>query len=240
MEHIDNKADESSVNTDCQGHRKRLKERFDRSGLSGFADHEILELLLFYVIPRKDTKGISKDLLKTFGNLQGVFSAKHEHIVKIPGLGNEAARIIHLFRDLSQLILQRKIVQKAPVISEASDLIRYLIGTMSNLAEEQFRVVFVDHANAILKDEVLSLGIEDQTAVYPRQVMKRALALHATGIIVTHNHPTGNLSPSSADRKITQALIAAAATLDIRFLDHIIIGQEGKGYFSFREKGLLP
>ncbi|MEW6709739.1 MAG: DNA repair protein RadC [Candidatus Riflebacteria bacterium] len=224
---------------DNQGHRKRLRQRFDASGLDSFADHEILEFLLFFVIAQKDTKVVAKKLLAEFGSLEGVFSAPVDHLKKVAGVGESSARLIRFFRDVSQRISKRKAFADQPVISSASSLIDYLGTAMANLPEEQFRVIFLDNSNRILKDEVLSEGVEDQTAVYPRKVVKRALMLNATGIIVVHNHPTGQLTPSNADRNITKALVTAAESLDLRFLDHIIVGREGKGYFSFRENGLI-
>ncbi len=224
---------------DNSGHRERLKQRFDHTGLSGFSDHEVLELLLFFVIPRKDTKGLAKQLIKEFGSLEAVFAANHDSLMKIKGVGENTARLIRFFREASQFAVKRKAFGEAPIISSASALIDYLGATMANLPEEQFRVIFFDNSNRILKDEILSEGIEDQTAVYPRKVVKRALMINATGFIVVHNHPTGQLNPSNADRNITRALLAAAESLDLRLLDHIIVGREGKGYFSFRENGLL-
>ena len=221
------------------GHRSRVKERFDNTGLKGFADHEILEMILFYAIKRADTKPAAKRLLHEFGSLEAVFAASTERLRRVRGVGHASARIIKLVWELGALGLRRKAYGDKPRISSASALVNYLGGVMANLPEEQFRVVFVDNSNAVLKDETLSKGIEDQTAVYPRKVMKRALSLHATGIIVAHNHPTGQLIPSTADKNITRALVNASEALDIRFLDHIILGREGKGYFSFRENGLI-
>jgi DNA repair protein RadC len=228
-----------SAAPDYLGHHARLKERFDTSGFTGFADHETLEILLFFVYQRRDTKPIAKALLKAFGSLENVFAAKREHLVEIRGVGPAGARLIHLVRALYERVMKARVHGSAPIISSISDLMKYLGATMANLGEEQFRVIFVDHANTILQDEVLSQGVEDQTAVYPKQVMRRALALHATGILVVHNHPSGLVNPSQADRDITRALKNAAQTLEIRLLDHLIIGREGKGYFSFRENGLL-
>ena len=142
-------------------------------------------------------------------------------------------------REVSILLSRRRALSVDVCISNGSDLIRYLGTAMENLPEEQLRVIFVNNANRIIKDEVLSRGVEDQTAVFPRQIMKRAMTLHATGIIVVHNHPTGQLRPSNADLVITRSLIAAADALAIRMLDHVIVGSEEKGYFSFRENGLL-
>jgi DNA repair protein RadC len=224
---------------DNSGHRERLRARFDSTGLDGFADHEILEFVLFMVIPRQDTKPVAKRLLKEFGSLEAVFAASAETLVKVKGVGDKSARFLTLVREVSKLMAKRKAFGSMPVISSASALMEYLGTTMANLPEEQFRVIFFDNSNRIIKDEVLSHGIEDQTAVYPRKVVKRALLLNSTGIIVVHNHPTGQLTPSNADRNITRALVAAAESLDLRFLDHIIVGREGKGYFSFRENGLL-
>jgi DNA repair protein RadC len=224
---------------DNSGHRERLKQRFDHTGLTGFSDHEVLEFLLFFVIPRKDTKALAKSLIQEFGSLEAVFVANQESLTKIKGVGENTARLIRFFREASQYAVKRKAFGEAPIISSASALLDYLGATMANLPEEQFRVIFFDNSNRILKDEILSEGIEDQTAVYPRKVVKRALMLNATGFIVVHNHPTGQLNPSNADRNITRALLAAAESLDLRLLDHIIVGREGKGYFSFRENGLL-
>lgn len=224
---------------DHSGHRERLKCRFDQTGLDGFSEHEILELLLFFCIPRKDTKAIAKTLLKEFGSFAGVFAASAESLQKVKGVGENSARLIRFFSETSKLSIRRKAFAELPVISSASALMEYLGATMANLPEEQLRVIFLDNSNRILKDEVLSEGIEDQTAVYPRKVVKRALMLNSTGIIVVHNHPTGQLNPSNADRNITRALQSAAESLDLRLLDHVIVGREGKGYFSFRENGLL-
>ncbi len=221
------------------GHRKRIYERFDLAGIDGFSDHEILEMLLFFVFKQIDTKPIAKALLAEFGCLEKVFAADAEQICRIDGLGPSASRLIVFMREIS-LVLGRRRAKSADVsIANGSDLIKYLGAAMENLPEEQLRVIFVNNANRIIKDEVLSRGVEDQTAVFPRQIMKRAMALHATGIIVVHNHPTGQLRPSNADLVITRSLVAAADALAIRMLDHVIVGSEEKGYFSFRENGLL-
>lgn len=132
-----------------------------------------------------------------------------------------------------------KIQNLKPIVSNSSALIEYLKLVMMTRETEQLRVIFVDNKNRIIKDEVISEGIESQTAVFPRQIMRRTLELFATGIIVVHNHPTGQLRPSNADLVITRALAAAAETLDVRMLDHVIIGMDQPGYFSFRENGLI-
>ncbi|MFZ2957577.1 MAG: DNA repair protein RadC [Candidatus Ozemobacteraceae bacterium] len=222
-----------------EGHRQRLRERYDQNGFGAFADHEILEFALTYIIPYSDVKPQAKALLKRFGDLPGVFAARRESLMEVAGIGPAAARFLQVMRDIAQIALKKMMIGRNPVLKSAADLITFLGAEMSNLPEEQFRVVFLDHANSVIKDETISHGTEEQTPVYPRKVMKRALALHATGIIVAHNHPTGQINPSRADLEITKNLAAASATLDIRFLDHLILGREGKGYFSFRENGLL-
>ena len=132
-----------------------------------------------------------------------------------------------------------KIQNLKPIVSNGSALIEYLKLVMMTRETEQLRVIFVDNANRIIKDEVINEGVEDQTAVFPRQIMRRTLELFATGIIVVHNHPTGQLRPSNADIAITRSLVAAADTLSVRMLDHVIIGMDDPGYFSFRENGLI-
>ncbi len=222
------------------GHRARLRARFDQAGLEAFADHEILELLLFYALPRVDTKPIAKALLRELGGLPEVFAAPPELLAGIPGLGQGGIRFLRVIQAVAGKVLQKKAFGATPLIAQASDLVAYLAGIMANLPVEEFRVVFLDNANRILKDESLSVGTETQTAVYPKQVMKRALALHATGLLVAHNHPSGAVRPSPADLELTRNLEAAARALDLRFIDHVILGREGSGYFSFREHGLLP
>lgn len=221
------------------GHRDRLRRRFDENGFDSFADHEVLEMLLFYSFARKDTKLIAKALLKEFGSLEKVFAADKAQLCNVSGVGPAAARLLGVLRSLMQRIGRNKLLDTTPAIASGSVLMTYLGSSMETLPEEQLRVIFVNNLNRVIKDEVISSGTEDQTAVYPRKIMKRAMALHATGIIVVHNHPTGQLRPSNADINITRALAAAANTLDLRLLDHVIVGREEKGYFSFRENGLL-
>lgn len=132
-----------------------------------------------------------------------------------------------------------KIHNLKPIISQSSALIEYLKLVMMTRETEQMRIIYVDNSNRIIKDEVISEGVEDQTAVFPRQIMRRTLELFATGIIVVHNHPTGQLRPSNADIVITRSLVAAADTLSVRMLDHVIIGMDQPGYFSFRENGMI-
>ncbi len=223
-----------------KGHWERLRKRYDEVGLPGLADHEVVELMLTYVMRQGDLKPLAKQILTRFHDLPGVFSARREALCEVDGVGEQIARFLHLVRDVGQLALKSRAVNWGSTLACPKDVVEYLRALLANLPEEEFIAIFVDHANRIIRYETISQGVEDQTAVYPRKVMKRALALHATGIAVAHNHPTGNPQPSPADREVTRNLAAAAATLEIRLLDHIIIGRDQQSYFSFRENGLLP
>lgn len=216
-----------------------MRQRFDRAGFAGFAEHEILEFLLTYAIPKVDVKPQAKALLARFKDLPGVFAARRNELQQVPGIGPYSARFLHALRDAAAHMLRQKAFGERKPVNNAAEVVEYLSAIMVNLPEERFHVVYFDQANVIISDETLSHGVEDQTAVYPRLVMKRALTHHATGFLVAHNHPSGHLTPSQADRDLTRALAAAADTLALRFLDHLILGREGKGYFSFRENGLL-
>ena len=209
------------------GHRERLRQRFDRAGFAGFAEHEILEFLLTYAIPKVDVKPRAKALLERFKDIPGVFAAQRRELMQIPGIGVYSARFLHALRALSVHVLRQKSFGERKPMASAAEAVEYLRAIMVNLPEERFHVVYFDQANVVVADETLSHGVEDQTAVYPRLVMKRVLHHHATGFLVAHNHPSGHLTPSQADRDITRALDAAAATLDLRFLDHLILGREG-------------
>ena len=243
------------------GHRARLRERFLQGGIEGFYEHEALELALFYTIERVDTKGFAKYLISEFGSIEKVFTANYDHLLmilkRIPKrcghpTANECEKTAFFIRyvgTLVGLVWRRKGAYKGKkvndIISDGDALIHYLESTMKDLNEEQFRVIFLNNSNRIIKDELLSSGTEDQTAVYPKKIMKRALEVNATGIIVVHNHPAGSLRPSNADINITKAIANASNILGIRFLDHLIIGNpmeqtnENKQYFSFVENGLL-
>lgn len=221
-----------------KNHRKRVFERFDTSGLSALSEHEKLEMLLFYTNKIKDTKPIAKLLLKEFGNIQEIFAATQDELCAIEGVGPASARLIKFIQQIS-LEAPRTRAYSTPVVSSPKMLIEYLLNAMGNLPTEQVRVVFLDTRNRVIKDEIISEGTENQTAVYPRKILKRALALHSTSIILVHNHPAGSIVPSGPDVQITRQIEKAADALGIILLDHIILGKEGEGYFSFRENGKL-
>jgi DNA repair protein RadC len=217
-------------------HRKRIKERFRTQGLEPFRPYEALELMLTYAIAQKDLKPLAKDLLERFGSFQHVLEAPVEQLTQVDGIGEHAALLIKLFRECSQYYL-RTTIKKLAVISSPVELVTYCKAAMAHLPDEQFRVVYLNAKNQVLADEVVQTGTVDQTAVYPRKIIELALQQNAVAIILVHNHPSGNPDPSVHDRNLTASIVSAAATVDIRVHDHIVIGRHG--YRSFREEGLL-
>ena len=217
-------------------HRKRIKERFRTQGLEPFREYEALELMLTYAIAQKDVKPLAKDLLKRFGSFQAVFEAPLEKLTQTDGIGEHAALLIKLFRDCAQYYL-RQSIRKRDIISSPADMVTYCKAAMAHLGDEQFRVIYLNAKNEILQDEIVQEGTVDQTAVYPRKIIEQALQKKAVALILVHNHPSGNPDPSVQDRQLTESIIAAAKTFDIRVHDHIVIGRSG--YRSFREEGLL-
>ena len=217
-------------------HRQRIKERFITQGLESFRDYEALELMLTYAIAQKDLKPLAKNLLDRFGSFQAVLEAPLEELTQVDGIGEHAALLIKLFRDCTQYYL-RKTILKRDIISSPADLVTYCTSAMAHLPDEQFRVVYLNAKNEIIKDEIVQEGTIDQTAVYPRKIIEQALQEKAVALILVHNHPSGNPEPSVQDRQLTAAIISAAGTMDIKVHDHIIIGRSG--YRSFREEGIL-
>jgi DNA repair protein RadC len=217
-------------------HRKRIKERFSSQGLVPFQPYEALELMLTYAIAQKDLKPLAKDLLKRFGSFQAVLEASVDDLQQVKGIGEHAALLIKLFRECSQYYL-RQTLNKRNIVSCPGDLVAYCTSAMAHLGDEQFRVVYLNAKNEIIKDEVVQEGTVDQTAVYPRKIIERALNENAVALILVHNHPSGNPDPSVHDRNLTASIVTAAATCDIRVHDLIVIGRHG--YRSFREEGLL-
>lgn len=217
-------------------HRARIKERFRTQGLEPFRDYEALELLLTYAIAQKDVKPLAKDLLTRFGSFQAVLEAPVEQLTHVHGMGDHAALLIKLFRECGQYYL-RETLGKRDIVSSPADLVAYCKSAMAHLGDEQFRVVYLNAKNEIIRDEVVQEGTVDQTAVYPRKIIERALHEKAVALILVHNHPSGNPEPSVHDRNLTSSIVSAAATFDIKVHDHIVIGRSG--YRSFREEGML-
>ncbi len=219
------------------GHRKRLRRRFLKTGGEGFEDYEIMELLLSFCIPRKDTKPLAKRVLSQFGSLPGVLDASFEDLKQIKGLGELSAVLIKVTRRLIELYMKEEIFNKEKRLSSPKEVVRYCRASMGGLKDEQFRAIYLNSQNQVIQEVVIQEGTVDQAVVYPRKVLEHALRLKATGVIIVHNHPSGTLQPSRSDIELTRRLKNTAAEMGIRILDHLIVTRAG--YFSFVENALL-
>ncbi len=218
------------------GHRERLRARYRDNGDTALADYEILELLLFRLIPRRDTKPIAKTLLERFGTLSGVFGAPAARLQEVSGIGESVALDLKLVATIAHRMVKSELRNKT-ILSSWSSVIEYCHAAMAHEPREQFRILFLDKKNALIADEVQGQGTIDHTPVYPREVVRRALELSATALILAHNHPSGDPTPSRADIEMTQLIVATAKPLGITVHDHIIIGREG--HASFRGLKLI-
>ncbi len=217
-------------------HRERLRERFLKTGFEGFREYEALELLLTWAIPRRDVKPIAKDLIKRFGSLKGVFDATSEELTEVRGIKDRTAAFIRSLKEFV-VLYQRSRLREGRRISSTGDLMDYLGSAMSGLKDEQFRGVFLNSKNEVIADEVIHEGTVNQSAVYPRKVMERALKNNATAVIFVHNHPGGQCKPSPQDIKLTRELQSIARSLQVTVHDHLIVCKDG--YFSFLERGMM-
>jgi DNA repair protein RadC len=216
------------------GHRERLRERFSEKGPEALADYELLEMFLFRSIPRIDTKPLAKTLLKRFGSVAEVLGAPEGLLREIKGVGPQVAADLKLVAALAHRFTRAEIKGRE-VLSSWDRLLDYCRAAMAFETREQFRILFLDKKNALIADEVLQEGTVDHTPVYPREVVKRALELSSSAIILVHNHPSGDPTPSKADIDMTKTIIETAKPLGIAVHDHIVIGK--KGHASM--KGLL-
>jgi DNA repair protein RadC len=218
------------------GHRERLRERFREAGAEAVSDYELLELVLFRAIPQRDVKPLAKELITKFGSFPEAISAPLTRLAEVKGLGDAAItelRIVHAAASR----LARGQVRKRPVLSSWPSVIDYCRTTMAFAEKEQFRVLFLDKRNQLIVDELQQVGTVDHTPVYPREVVKRALELSATALILVHNHPSGDPTPSHADIEMTQTIIKVAGPLGIAVHDHIVVGKDG--HASFRSLRLI-
>ena len=219
------------------GHRQRLRERFLTGGPAALADYELLELLLFPGKPRQDVKPLAKALLARFGSFSAVVNAEVPQLLAVPGLGEACAVALKAVQAGIERSLREDVMGK-PVISSWDKLLDYCGAAMGQLKTEQFRLLFLDRRNVLIADEVQQKGTVDHTPVYPREVVKRALELGASAIIMVHNHPSGDPTPSKADIEMTHAVIKAASALGVQLHDHLILGRGGN-HASFRTMGLI-
>ncbi|MDR3517107.1 MAG: DNA repair protein RadC [Azospirillaceae bacterium] len=217
-------------------HRTRLRARFLDTGPGGLQDYELLELLLFAAIPRRDVKPKAKALIATFGSLGGVVTASTERLRQEAGLSDHVIATLKVTAAIGVRMALGQIINR-PVLSSWDRLLDYCQTAMAHEATEQFRLLFLDRKNTLIADEVQQRGTVDHTPVYPREVVKRALELGASAVILVHNHPSGDPTPSRADIQITQEIVKAAAVLGIEVHDHLIIGR-GR-HVSFKSMGLM-
>jgi DNA repair protein RadC len=208
------------------GHRERLRERALAGGLAALPDYELLELFLFRSIPKKDVKPLAKQLLARFGSLGGVLGATAEELRTVKGVGEALALDLKLMHEAT-LRTARESVAKRPVISSWSALLAYVKAALAHEAREQFRVLFLDKKNQLIADEVMNRGTVDHAPVYPREVMRRALELSASAVILVHNHPSGDPTPSAADVDMTRQVADAGRPLRIAVHDHLIAARDG-------------
>ena len=208
------------------GHRQRLRERFHSAGPDALSDYELLEMALFASLPRRDTKPLAKSLLKKFGSFAEVMHAPEVRLREIEGIGDASINQIKLIAAAATRIAKGELRQRT-LLSSWNDVIGYCRTSMAFADKEQFRLLFLDKRNQLIADEVQQVGTVDHTPVYPREVIKRALELSATAIILVHNHPSGDPSPSQADIQMTRAIIEIATPLGISVHDHIIVGKNG-------------
>ncbi len=228
------------------GHRKRLRERFQKTGLASFQDYEAVELLLTLAIPRKDVKIPAKEAIKRFGSFRGVLDAPVEELKKIPGIGEVAPLAIRFIREAANLYLQprsqadltlQKTEPETISLEDPKVLFDYCKAALGAQHNEMFKVIYLNSRFRVIDLETLTEGTIDRASVYPRKVMESALKKKASIIVFAHNHPDGNVTPSDHDKTVTRALVLAAKTLNITVFDHIIVSKDE--VFSFRAQGLL-
>ncbi|MDJ0971234.1 MAG: DNA repair protein RadC [Kiloniellales bacterium] len=222
--------------SDHHGHRARLRARILDSGAESLADYELLEFLLFGAQPRQDTKPLAKDLIRRFGSLAAVLAAETEALRGVAGVGDAKIAVLQAAREAA-VRLAREDLRDRPLLTSWDRLVDYCRMTLGHEAVEQFRVLFLDRKNRLIADERQQKGTVDHTPVYPREVVKRALELGASALILVHNHPSGDPTPSPADIDMTRAVSAAAESLGIAVHDHLILARSGET--SLRGLGLI-
>ena len=228
---------------DSQGHRERIKEKFLKNGIDSFAEYEILELLLTYCIPRKDTKPIAKELLNKFKSLDNVFKADFDKLSAIDGLGKNSIAFLKLIGDLPSIIYKdelknKKLVDKETLkISNKDILLKYLRNKIGYEEIEKFYVLYLSSSNEVIEFEENSVGTLDRSSVYPREIYKKIINLNAKSIILAHNHPSDNITPSKCDIELTNEIAKGLKNFGALLIEHIIITKNS--YFSFLEEGLI-
>ncbi|MEM1035523.1 MAG: DNA repair protein RadC [Pseudomonadota bacterium] len=229
-------SDSADTKPHWQGHRDRLRSKLIKRGPGALEDYELLETLLFAFIPRRDVKPIAKTLLQRFGSLSAVLSAPPSDLIGTKGVGETVAAYLKATQEIGLRAAQEKIKAKT-IISSWTALLSYVRTHLQHETREQFRVLFLDKKNQLLADELMGQGTVDHAPVYPREIARRALELHASALILVHNHPSGDPTPSRADIDMTREVMDALAPLDIVVHDHLIAAKQG--VTSFKSQGLI-
>lgn len=216
-------------------HRKRVKEKYEKNGVDGWLDYEILELVLFYAIPRKDTKPIAKELLARFKTVNGILDADKKDLKTIKHISKHTVLFLKLLKDVSILYMEKGLHNRN-LLSSPQAVYDYLKTSLKGANDEEVKVLFLDNNNKLISIETFGSGTVNRSSLYPRKVVERALYNHAVSVIIAHNHPSGALQPSADDRKITKAIRDALNTVEIALLDHIIIGNND--YYSFKNNNI--
>ncbi|HEX7474883.1 MAG TPA: DNA repair protein RadC [Dehalococcoidales bacterium] len=221
---------------DYLGHRKRLREKVLKSGLAGFKDYEIVELLLSLGKPRTDVKPQAKEAIRRFKSLRGVLEAAPEELQKIKGIGPHSVFGLKFTQAVAREFLKEQSLA-SPAYNSSQAIFDYFYHTMRDLKKELIKIVFLNNQNQILDIQDLNQGTVDSSVVYPREVVEGAIKSHATSLVIVHNHPSGNPQPSESDRTLTRSMVIAAGALQIKILDHLIIGDNR--FYSFAGSGLI-
>jgi DNA repair protein RadC len=218
------------------GHRERLRTRFLKGGADAMPDYELLELTLFAAVPRRDTKPLAKALLARFGSFAEVIAAPRTRLMEVKGVGETVVHHLKIVEAAAHRLAKTRVINR-PALSSWTALLDYCTAAMARNTHEEFRILFLDRKNVLIADEVQNKGTVDHTPVYPREIIKRALELSASAIILVHNHPSGDPTPSKADIAMTREVASAAKALGIAIHDHLVIGRGG--HASFKALGLL-
>ena len=220
-----------------EGHRERIRQKYLQGGYSAFLEYEILELLLTYAIPIKDTKPIAKELIEKFGNLDGVVMASIDELMSVKGIKQNSTIFLKLLGDTSKYLYRGDMKRDGIQLRDKESLLKYLRSDIGFSSREEFKVIFLNNFNILVGSETLFVGTIDKSAVYPREILEKVIQYKAKGVIFAHNHPSGNLRPSKQDIQITEHMQEVLEMIDVKLLEHIIITKDG--YFSFLQEGLI-
>lgn len=223
--------------SDSKQHRQRIRDRIAKHGADSLVDYEVIEVLLYYAIPRVDTKPCAKALLKKFGSLQAVFHASETELLSVKGIGKNSANLIGLVKDLSARIVLEDAFKKGPLLASWPAVTNYCRNEIGHKKTEVFMALYLDSSNRLISQDIFDTGTVNKVAVYPREIVRSALTEHAVAVIIVHNHPSDDTTPSKPDIAMTKTIKNALQTVDITLHDHMIIGKSSAT--SFKQLGLI-